>query len=250
MTFLSRIRNRLGLLKSVAIYYWKPFNRRRLKNFYRQFIRPGDLCFDIGAHVGNRTQAWLDLGATVVAVEPQQTCLKYLRRRFGQNTRIILVGKAISAASGEATMFVSSANPAISTLSHEQWRDQISHDAKYPIAWDDQMQVPVVTLDVLISEYGVPGFCKLDVENSEYDALLGLSHILPQLSFEYYPPVMQNCYLCLERLEEMGSYEFNWSFGETQRLQSKKWLSRKALESVLGAFTHRSEYGDIYARLR
>ena len=76
--FTSYIRSKLGLWRSILIYYWKPFNESRLKQFYGQFITKGDLCFDVGAHLGNRSNAWLKLGAKVVAVEPQPQCIRYL----------------------------------------------------------------------------------------------------------------------------------------------------------------------------
>lgn len=43
--------------------------------FYEQFIRPNDICFDIGANMGNRTEVFLKLGAKVIAVEPQSECV-------------------------------------------------------------------------------------------------------------------------------------------------------------------------------
>ena len=44
----------LGLARSLLIYYGNPRKGQRMKQFYAQFMGPGDLCFDIGAHVGNR----------------------------------------------------------------------------------------------------------------------------------------------------------------------------------------------------
>ena len=67
------------------MYYGKPFNRRRLKGFYSGFIGKGDLVFDIGAHLGNRSEAWLALGARVIAAEPQPICVQYLQKRFLSN---------------------------------------------------------------------------------------------------------------------------------------------------------------------
>jgi 16S rRNA A1518/A1519 N6-dimethyltransferase RsmA/KsgA/DIM1 with predicted DNA glycosylase/AP lyase activity len=49
--------------------YWKT-HIHGLREFYRPFIPKGSLVFDIGANVGEYTQAFLDLGARVVAVEP------------------------------------------------------------------------------------------------------------------------------------------------------------------------------------
>ena len=45
-----------------------------------QFVKPGDLVFDIGAHLGNRTRAFVALGCRVVAVEPQPHVARMLRR--------------------------------------------------------------------------------------------------------------------------------------------------------------------------
>lgn len=231
------------------MYYWKPFNRRRLKAFYKQFIKPGDLCFDIGAHVGNRTDAWLSLGAKVVAIEPQPECVKYLHRRFKGNRMLQVIDQAVGSTSGESILHISSSNPTISTTSGEQWRNQIMKDARYPIQWDEQVRVGMTTLDELIDRFGVPVFCKIDVENAEFEVLSGLSQPLPQISFEYYPPAMQKTYSCLARLHALGAYEFNWSFGESQRLERENWLNAEELRTVLQGFRTRHQYGDIYARL-
>ena len=44
------------------------------KAFYSQFISKDNLCFDIGANVGNRTSVFAALKAKVIAVEPQKYC--------------------------------------------------------------------------------------------------------------------------------------------------------------------------------
>ena len=246
----ARWRSRIGLWKSIAMYYWKPGNRRRLRNFYGQFIRPGDLCFDIGAHVGNRTRAWVDLSARVVAVEPQPVCMEYLEQRFGEIPAVTLVGKAVGDEPGLATFHINSANPTISTLSNSDWRDQLKSDARYPIKWDHQMVVDVITLDQLIAEFGIPAFCKIDIENYEARAIRGLSSALPLVSLEYYPPKMEEGLLALEGLNELGTYEYNWSIGESMRLKSIEWIDFQALKDILRTYTTRFQYGDVYARLK
>ena len=85
---------KLGVLRSILIYYWKPFNRRKLRRFYRSFVQPGDLCFDIGAHLGNRTQAFVDLGAQVVSVDPQPACMSFLQQKFGNHPNVHLKQKS------------------------------------------------------------------------------------------------------------------------------------------------------------
>ena len=54
---------------------------RQRKEFYSYFINAGDVVFDIGANIGNRTQIFSELGARVVAVEPQSKCVTILKKK-------------------------------------------------------------------------------------------------------------------------------------------------------------------------
>ena len=61
-----------GSLRSLRIYYGDAAARAAaMDGLYCRFVKPGDLVFDIGAHVGDRIAAFRRLGARVVAVEPQ-----------------------------------------------------------------------------------------------------------------------------------------------------------------------------------
>ena len=242
------LRQRLGFWRSIAIYYLKPFNKRRLMRFYSQFVEPGDLCFDIGAHVGNRTQAFLALGAKVVAVEPQPMCYEYMRKRFGHNPNCTIVTNAISDVSGPLSMHISHAAPTISTLSDDEWRDQVGRDTWFEVQWEEVLPVEAITLDELIGMHGIPAFCKIDVENFEARVLGGLSTPIPALSFEYYPPFTADALACIELLEQLDVYQYNWSFGESQKFNSNKWVDADVMKEVIVTYTSPREYGDIYAR--
>ncbi len=37
----------------------KHFKKQKLLSFYKKYIGKGDLCFDIGANIGERTEAFL-----------------------------------------------------------------------------------------------------------------------------------------------------------------------------------------------
>ena len=69
-TFPARLVQAYGLTQCHLIYYGIPWRARRLQRFYAQFLRAGDLCLDIGAHLGNRLRALASLGARVAALEP------------------------------------------------------------------------------------------------------------------------------------------------------------------------------------
>ena len=151
---MNDLKSRFGLLRSELIYFWKPFTRRRLRRFYRQFVQPGGLCFDIGAHLGSRSRAFLDLGARVVALEPQPHCAAYLRKRWGGERRFTLIAKAVGAQPGLASLHINRLNPTISTLSPAGWRRAMAAAAATPERWDHRVEVEVTTLDRLIEEYG------------------------------------------------------------------------------------------------
>lgn len=240
------LRRKLGLLRSVAIYNLKPLNRRRLRDFYRPLVKPGDLCFDVGAHVGNRTRAWLELGARVVSVEPQPVCIERLRREFSGYARWRLCPQAIGEHPGSATLIIATLNPAVSTLS-PSWQREIAALDRFEVPWDETATVDVTTLDQLIAEHGVPGFCKLDVEDYELPALRGLSRPLPALSFEFYPTTLDKAIACLDRLEELGRYEYNWSIAESLRMRSQNWLDGSDMRRLLQRYRGRKS-GDVYAR--
>ena len=240
---------RWGRWRSLLIYHAIPWRRRQLTRFYAQFIRPGDLCFDIGAHVGSRLRAWTPLGARIIAVEPQPDCMAFLRRRFGHESRITLVEQAVGAAPGVAELLVSSRTPTVTTLS-PAWIEAVRSDPGFAgVRWDQRLPVTVTTLDDLIARYGVPAFCKIDVEGYELEALKGLSQPIPVLSFEYLPAWIAAAQACVAHLGMLELYAFNWSVGEAQRLQSRQWLTGEAIQEQLSRLASGGSSGDLYARL-
>ena len=244
----QRARQRIGLLRSVLVYYANPLKLRRMRRFYAQFIGQGDLCFDVGAHVGNRLHVWAQLGARVVGVEPQPACIGLLRRWYGRNPQITLVEEAIGAAPGETTLFVSAATPTVTTLS-QPWIEAVQQaDSFAAVRWEEAVTVKVTTLDELIARYGEPKFCKIDVEGFELEVLRGLSRPLAALSFEYIGAARELAIGCIERLAELGEYTFNESPGEQHRWQSAHWRSAAETIQWLETLSTASGSGDIYAR--
>lgn len=230
------------------MYYGVPWRNRALARFYARFVRPGDLCFDIGAHVGNRLWALSRLGARIVALEPQPHCMRLLRRWYGHYPNIELVEEAVGAAPGTRALFVSERTPTVTTLSQD-WMAAVRTTPGFAkVRWDHGIPVRVTTLDALIARYGAPAFCKIDVEGTELEVLRGLSYPLEALSFEYIPAAIDVAVACIERLGELGRYEYNWSPGEPPRLCSSVWLSPAQMEDVLRRMPVDGSSGDVYAR--
>ena len=78
---MTTILKKAGLDVPIRRLYHKRYARRRTQ-FYSKFVKRGDLCFDIGTNIGTRIDVFLALGASVVAVEPQTICIKYLQKKY------------------------------------------------------------------------------------------------------------------------------------------------------------------------
>lgn len=148
--------------------------RLRLRGLFRPFIGRGSLVFDVGAHRGHYAETFRELGAQVVAVEPNPSLAEEIRRHF---PGITVEAKAVGSERGTATLRVGR-DDQHSTVS-DAWADA------HPERWEASVDVPVVTLADLIAVHGKPAFIKIDVEGFEAHVLRGLDRPVPALCFEF-----------------------------------------------------------------
>lgn len=242
------IRSAIGWCISKIIYEGNPWKKSRAKNFYSRFVKKGDLCFDVGAHLGDRSATWLNLGAIVVGIEPQPKFSAYLAKKFQKNPGYHNEQIALGATSTMATLHISQLFPTLSTLSDVSWRRKINEATPLKIAYDEITEVRVSTLDNMINKYGRPGFVKIDVEGYESEVLKGLSQPVDYVSFEvlsFNKEVMEECVFALSRL---GYRKFNFSMQETFELSFASWVDAEYIVSHLKQLSGLYS-GDVYARL-
>lgn len=234
--------------RSLRIYH-APGRGPALDAFYARFVGPGDRAFDVGAHAGDRTACFRRLGARVVAVEPQPAMASLLRRLFGRDPGVVREACLVGAAPGMATLWVNRRNPTISTASADFIAATDGAAGWEGEAWDEKLDLPVVTLDALAARHGRPQFIKIDIEGYEAEALRGLSVPPRALSFEFTTIQRGVALECLELLAALGYRAFNASLGETLRFAHPAAVTPGEIGAWVRALPHAANSGDIYASL-
>ena len=223
--------------------YWRIADRRVVQqhqqelDFFRNTLvgfRRKDLIFDLGANHGFKTRVFLELGARVIAVDPDERNQKTLAERFLayrlRKKPVVVVGKAVSDRNGHETFWISEPGFAMNTLS-AKWMEALGNDpARFGRTFEfrGKRQVETITLEQMISTYGLPFYIKIDVEGYEPNVLKGLQTAVPYLSFEVnLPDFRSEGEQCIARLREIAANGvFNCAVGD--RLMFSDWMSHDA----------------------
>lgn len=228
--------------------YFTPRKIRRYRKtlqFYSQFKKKGDLCFDVGANIGNRTKTFLALGAKVVCIEPQETCLKELYKLFGNNNNVIILSEAIGEREGYGELAICEEEHTISTMS-SKWKTEGRFAQNYK--WTKTQHVHITTLDALIKLYGVPSFCKIDVEGLEEPVLRGLTKPIRFISFEFTKEFTEDLKNCMNHLLSIGRVEFNCSIGESMEFLFSAWVAPDSLYKKIDLSEDKLLWGEVHAK--
>jgi FkbM family methyltransferase len=219
---------------------------RAFADFFGQFVGAGDLCFDVGANIGQRTRVFVELGARVVSVEPQPACAEQIRTSF-RGRPVVVEQVAVGSSEGSAQLNIASLS-SVSTMS-SQWIDRARSTGRFgAIGWREPITVPLTTLDGLIERHGLPRFVKIDVEGYELEVIRGLTRTVPALSFEFIAEDLEAVARCAAHLSSLGPAVFSFALADHAELAIAQWVPADRLVECLGALPDRSAWGDVYVR--
>jgi FkbM family methyltransferase len=150
--------------KDMAVGRYEP----RLATALEDLLEKGDLCFDVGAHLGYMSLVMASSvapGGKVVAFEPDPDLFEPLLRNVERNERALAPVVPVAAAAGQS--------PGRCAFRH----GTSSGTGRLDEAEGD-VTVTVLTLDHAAHVHGMPRLVKVDVEGAEVEALQGATEIL------------------------------------------------------------------------
>ncbi len=209
------------------------------------FLDSNSIIFDVGAHHGLKTDLYLKYGCSqVVQFEPQPDEYKLLKQKY-KPSKVTTLPYALSDKQQMLDLYIAKKASTISTCSQQWQQGRFKNEH-----WDDPIKVPSITLDQAINEYGMPFYCKIDVEGFEKWVLLGLHKKIPLVSFEFTWEFFGNAIDCIEILLNLGYTEFNEGFEERENFELENWVSVSKLLDFIYQSSDNNQllWGDVYAK--
>lgn len=221
----------------------------------------GALVFEIGACIGDMVAGFLAHGAGwVVAIEPEEEDVEYMRKRFQDNGTVAFQTAAAGPEMGTAILHINKGARSCSTLVPD-------------IAWGEDTQlrgmeaherrsVPMITLDSLIAGYGMPDFINITAVRFEYQALCGLSQPVPYLAFAVTRATIQEGWAekAIDRIMDISPIaSFNYTNrsvlgrgkdgGDAALLRWSSWKGPESIKRILPEVNELGLWGSICVRM-
>lgn len=236
---------RLGILRPLRQLVFRLRGSNYFQNqvdFHRRFIGKDSLVFDVGANRGQSAEIYLALGARVIAFEPQADLHKEILQVCNRNSRLKIVPMGLGDTEETRTFYITSYDQVASL--RDDWEGiRIG-----------ETSIEITTLNRQIERFGLPDYCKIDVEGWEPQVINGLDTPIPLISFEYHQSDTETATAkkVLEKIAGLGAYFCNikvsdgddFHFGQFMPIQDFINLFPDDIEPPLNA-----GYGEIYCAL-
>jgi FkbM family methyltransferase len=166
------------------------------------------LVYDVGMHNGEDTAAYLSQGFRVAAIEANPVLVEEAERRFAEPTaagRLILVNAAVSDHEGVTGFYVCrEPSDAWSTTEEDvaRYRER-EFGARF-----EEIEVPALRFEQVLSEHGVPHYLKIDIEGADVLCLKALHEFEHRPHFVSLEIMREHAYEDLCHLIALGYSRF------------------------------------------
>jgi FkbM family methyltransferase len=122
-----------------------------------------DLIYDVGMNNGDDTAYYLWLGFRVVAIEANPFLVEHAKARFAcdmASGRLTILNVGIADREGQLPFWICQTNSRWSSFNrtHAAWDESPHH----------QIQVQCSRFKTVLAKYGVPHFCKIDIQGNDH----------------------------------------------------------------------------------
>jgi FkbM family methyltransferase len=196
-----------------------------------------DLIYDVGLHDGQDSAYYLWKGYRVVAIEANPEFAQQAERRFGADIaagRFTVLNVAIAQAAGEATFWICD--------DHTDWSSFDEEIASRQGARHHALEVTLRPFRDILSEHGLPRYCKVDIEGNDHFCLEALSR-------DYRPPFISVELVVgplLERLGDLGYDRFKVI--DQARFTTGSWVFHRA-KAALRPAPLQAGFGRVHSAL-
>ena len=248
------------ILLKIMDMFQKKLDIGSLDKHFKQLISDSTLIFDIGSNIGVYSSIFLKYSSKVLSIEPQEDlCLlqKNLFKKYIKNKQLIIENIAIDSKDGIVELYVNSKN--VLSSSSKKYKTEVIPKEFSFTENIKTIKVQAKNIDSLILEYGKPDYIKIDIEGSEKNAIMGLSHQIPLISFECTLPYLKKeMFEIMEKLSSLGQYkyaflhhrEFIFKSGLRSGDEIKSLIQNQKLNNVFDLYCFSLEYNlirkDIY----
>ena len=187
-------------------YYWRGGHESAVAKAITQFLKPGHIFWDVGAHIGYMSligSRVVGPGGHVYAFEPLQANVDRLREglRLNPVTNMTIHPVAVSDSDGLGVLH----------------RHESSLMGSLVGQGPPGEQVACVTLDTMLASLGPPDLVKIDVEGAELHVLAGAERVLG-----LHPILIVELLTDANRIQAKALLA-GWNF---ERLDRTNWLVR------------------------
>lgn len=203
------------------------------------------LIFDIGANVGAYAVA-NQSGNKIISVEAVPGTYQQLQNNINSYGNIIALNYAVSKTPFSTTFYSCPPCNVLSTL-NKDWLSADNSRFGYMKNSIVPIQVPTITLDSLVSQYGIPDILKVDVEGAEEEVVGTLTTKVPVLCFEWAAEWRESMYRTLDYVSSLGFSKYYIQDGDTYTFRPSEYnLNIEDTKIKLSQTTDKNEWGMIW----
>ncbi|CAM4047654.1 MULTISPECIES: FkbM family methyltransferase [Flavobacterium] len=227
--------------KIYKIIFAKKIKKREIK-FYSNIISNGDLCFDIGANIGAKSKIMLNISENVIAFEPQKSCHLHLEKLKQKNVNFNYLPYAVGAKNEIKKLYLGNYSE-IASLS----KKFIKNYTTEKVYWKDYEFVEVKSFNHLIETYGLPKYCKIDVEGYEFEILSNLNYQIPIIEFEFTGKLIADTLKIIDLFKNQN-IDFNYTLNENQNFHLKKWIKNTEIKEIIKGLPIKNLHGNLFCK--